>query len=353
MKIRLLAPAETRLALKVLDADPVLNLGLISNITKSGLNNLGLIGQGSYLGLFEGGDLVALLCHDNQGVWRFQVNEPIELFELAGEALRQGMHPLLVLGEARLMEGLLAAMAGEMGYLKLVEDEVMLLLAGPDFRPRQDRESRYAVTADMEQVAALEEGLQRELLGPDSWRKAAVRRYAAELIQQRPTVICEADGQAVSKADLEALRQCMLEVCQELSYRIVQDAEGGTKVAHITVSGAKSNPQAELAARAIGNSPLVKTALFGCDPNWGRIIAALGRSGAEFEPGEVVLTIGGILVFQNGQPAPDDLDALLAPVMRHQDVHIELSLGQGRGAFTLLASDLTKRYVEINADYRT
>jgi len=204
MKIRLLAPAETRLALKVLDADPVLNLGLISNITKSGLNNLGLIGQGSYLGLFEGGDLVALLCHDNQGVWRFQVNEPIELFELAGEALRQGMHPLLVLGEARLMEGLLAAMAGEMGYLKLVEDEVMLLLAGPDFRPRQDRESRYAVTADMEQVAALEEGLQRELLGPDSWRKAAVRRYAAELIQQRHTVICEADGQAVSKADLEA-----------------------------------------------------------------------------------------------------------------------------------------------------
>ncbi|MBA4357017.1 MAG: bifunctional ornithine acetyltransferase/N-acetylglutamate synthase, partial [Desulfovibrio sp.] len=106
-------------------------------------------------------------------------------------------------------------------------------------------------------------------------------------------------------------------------------------------------------ARAIGNSPLVKTALFGCDPNWGRIIAALGRSGAEFEPEAVVLTIGGVLVFERGQPSPEDLDALLAPLMRHQDVEIEIVLGSGRGAFTLLASDLSKRYVEINADYRT
>ncbi|MBU1230184.1 MAG: bifunctional glutamate N-acetyltransferase/amino-acid acetyltransferase ArgJ [Proteobacteria bacterium] len=171
------------------------------------------------------------------------------------------------------------------------------------------------------------------------------------------TVLALSNGasrvRAESKADLELLRQCLLSVCQELSYRIVQDAEGGTKVAHITVCGAKSHPQAEMAARAIGNSPLVKTALFGCDPNWGRIIAALGRSGADFDPREVVLKIGGILVFENGQPSPEDLDALLAPCMRHQDVQIELVLGQGRGTFTLLASDLTKRYVEINADYRT
>jgi glutamate N-acetyltransferase/amino-acid N-acetyltransferase len=171
------------------------------------------------------------------------------------------------------------------------------------------------------------------------------------------TVLALANGasrvRAEGKADLAALQQCMLEVCQELSYRIVQDAEGGTKVAHITVRGAKSRSQAEAAARAIGNSPLVKTALFGCDPNWGRIIAALGRSGADFVPEDVVLTIGGILVFEKGQPSPVDLDALLAPAMRHQDVKIELCIGRGKGAFTLLASDLTKRYVEINADYRT
>ncbi|PKN07796.1 MAG: bifunctional ornithine acetyltransferase/N-acetylglutamate synthase [Deltaproteobacteria bacterium HGW-Deltaproteobacteria-8] len=200
---------------------------------------------------------------------------------------------------------------------------------------------------------------------PKAWREmltfCADRSFNALTVDgdtsTNDTVMALANGasrvRAEGKDDLELLRQCLLEVCQELSYRIVQDAEGGTKVAHITVRGAKSHPQAELAARAIGNSPLVKTALFGCDPNWGRIVAALGRSGAEFEPDEVVLTIGGILVFEKGQPSPEDLDALLAPAMRHQDVHIELVIGQGKGAFTLLASDLTKRYVEINADYRT
>ena len=171
------------------------------------------------------------------------------------------------------------------------------------------------------------------------------------------TVLALANGAsgvaATDAKSLKLLQQAVLEVCQELAYRIVQDAEGGTKVAHITVRGAKSAPQAELAARTIGNSPLVKTALFGCDPNWGRIMAALGRSGAEFDPNAVVLTIGGILTFENGQPAPVDLDALLAPVMRHQDIEIGLDLHAGRGSFTLLASDLTKMYVSINADYRS
>jgi len=156
-----------------------------------------------------------------------------------------------------------------------------------------------------------------------------------------------------SAEDLDKLRACMLEICQELAYRIVQDAEGGTKVAHIAVSGARDDAQAELAARAIGTSPLVKTALFGCDPNWGRIVAALGRSGAEFDPQAVVLRIGGVLVFEKGQPSPEDLDALLAPTMRHLDVPIALDLGAGPGSYTLLACDLSKRYVEINADYRT
>jgi glutamate N-acetyltransferase / amino-acid N-acetyltransferase len=199
----------------------------------------------------------------------------------------------------------------------------------------------------------------------EDWQKilsyAADRSFNALTVDgdtsTNDTVLALANGAAgVAAHDAKALRllrDCVTAVCQELSYRIVQDAEGGTKVAHIKITGAKNAAQAELAARTIGNSPLVKTALFGCDPNWGRIIAALGRSGADFEPEAVVLKIGGILVFENGQPSPEDLDALLAPSMRHQDVEIELHLGAGRGFFTLLASDLTKRYVEINADYRT
>jgi len=200
---------------------------------------------------------------------------------------------------------------------------------------------------------------------PAAWKEilvhAADRSFNALTVDgdtsTNDTVLALANGASgVSAKDgksLKLLRDCVTAVCQELSYRIVQDAEGGTKVAHITVTGAKSAAQAELAARTVGNSPLVKTALFGCDPNWGRIIAALGRSGADFEPEAVVLRIGGILVFEKGQPSPEDLDALLAPSMRHQDVAIELDLHAGRGSFTLLASDLTKRYIEINADYRT
>ncbi len=203
-RINQLGPGETRMVLNLLGADPVLNLGLIHNIMKTGLVNLGLIGQGTYLGLFAGSELVAVLCHDNQGVWRFQVPGTLELRDLAGEALRQGLRPVLVLGEARLMEELLAAMGSELGYLKLVEDEVMLLLARADFRPRREGDTHYAKPEELDQVAELEEGLQRELLGPDSWRKAAVRRYAGELIQQKHTVVCMVDGRAVAKADLEA-----------------------------------------------------------------------------------------------------------------------------------------------------
>jgi glutamate N-acetyltransferase/amino-acid N-acetyltransferase len=200
---------------------------------------------------------------------------------------------------------------------------------------------------------------------PAAWRDilvyAADRSFNALTVDgdtsTNDTVLALAGGASrVAARDaksLRLLRDAVTKVCQELSYRIVQDAEGGTKVAHITVTGAKSAAQAELAARTVGNSPLVKTALFGCDPNWGRIVAALGRSGADFEPEAVVLKIGGVLVFEKGQPSPEDLDALLAPCMRHQDVEIALDLGAGRGSFTLLASDLTKRYIEINADYRT
>ncbi len=203
-RIRQLGPSETRLALNLLGCDPVLNLGLIHNITKTGMHNLGLIGQGTYLGMFAGDRLVALLCHDNEGVWRFQVEDAAQLVELADAALLRGMQPVLLLGEARLVDELLTAMGCEMGYLKLVEDEVMLVLARASFRPRHDGQPRYAAAGDLEQVAALEEGLQRELLGPDTWRKAAVRRYASELIQHRHTVITMEDGRAVAKADLDA-----------------------------------------------------------------------------------------------------------------------------------------------------
>lgn len=162
-----------------------------------------------------------------------------------------------------------------------------------------------------------------------------------------------AEAKAGTPAERKALEDALLEVCQSLAAMVVQDAEGGTKVARIQVSGAKSRKDAELAARAVGNSPLVKTALFGRDANWGRIVAAAGRSGANFDPRALVLEIGGVVVFREGQPAEGDLDARLAPIMAQRDIDIRLSLGHGRGEYVLLASDLTYEYVKINADYRT
>lgn len=160
-------------------------------------------------------------------------------------------------------------------------------------------------------------------------------------------------GVKIGRENLQSLVEAVDQVCQSLAYMIVQDAEGGTKVARIEVQGAADHAQAELAARAVGNSPLVKTALFGRDPNWGRIAAALGRCGAHFDPEAVRIALGGIVIFERGLPAPGDLRALLGATLRHQDIPIDISLGAGPGTYVLLASDLTYDYVKINAEYTT
>lgn len=160
-------------------------------------------------------------------------------------------------------------------------------------------------------------------------------------------------GLDVSAMGRAGLAEALGQVLEALAYMIVEDAEGGTKVARIRVVGAVDDAQAELAARAVGTSPLVKTALFGKDANWGRIVCAVGRSGAVFNPDRVAMALGGITIFEGGRPREGDLDSLLAPVMRRQDISIEIRLGDGPGEYTLLASDLSYDYVKINADYRT
>jgi glutamate N-acetyltransferase/amino-acid N-acetyltransferase len=159
---------------------------------------------------------------------------------------------------------------------------------------------------------------------------------------------CQAQG-----ADLDILEEALLEICQDLAYMIVQDAEGGTKVMRINVRGAASMADAQLAARAVGNSPLVKTALYGRDPNWGRIVAALGRSGAAFTPEDVVVRIAGMTIFRQGTPVQADWDSLLASALRRDMVDIDLELFAGEAELTLMASDFTEEYIKINAEYRT
>ncbi|GAB6058569.1 bifunctional glutamate N-acetyltransferase/amino-acid acetyltransferase ArgJ [Desulfonatronum parangueonense] len=160
-------------------------------------------------------------------------------------------------------------------------------------------------------------------------------------------------GKIEEKKELMLLAKALAEVCAELAGLIVQDAEGGTKTIHVRVSGAKSSRHAELAARAVGHSPLVKTAIYGQDPNWGRIVAALGRSGAQFDPNQVSVALAGQTIFHLGAPVPMDWDNLLAAALCRQEVHMDISLGSGQGRYTLLASDFTEEYIRINAKYRT
>jgi glutamate N-acetyltransferase / amino-acid N-acetyltransferase len=167
------------------------------------------------------------------------------------------------------------------------------------------------------------------------------------------TIFGLANGAAGDPADPDALAKAVSEVCSELAYMLVEDAEGGTRVMRIRVAGASDDAQAEAAARAVGNSPLVKTAIYGRDANWGRIVAALGRSGAGFHPDRVRVAMAGITLFEHGKPVAGDLDGLLAPHLRRQEIPIQIRLGDGPGRYELLASDLTHEYININADYRS
>ncbi len=142
-------------------------------------------------------------------------------------------------------------------------------------------------------------------------------------------------------------------VLSELAYMLVQDGEGTTKVAHIKVYGAKNNFEAEQVARTVGHSQLVKTALFGEDANWGRIVAAIGRSGADFNPQEVSVSICGFKIFHKGQPTSIDFDNLLKEPLSQRDIPIDIKLGDGIGVYTILTSDLGHNYISCNSSYRS
>ncbi len=150
-----------------------------------------------------------------------------------------------------------------------------------------------------------------------------------------------------------ACAEALTAVLGDLAYMLVKDGEGASKVARIRVTGACSDADAERVARTVGHSLLVKTALYGRDANWGRIVAAVGRSGADLDPLAVRVSLCGVELFRDGQPVDIDFDALLAEPLQQRDLPVDISLGSGSGTYTLLASDLTHDYVNINADYRS
>ena len=141
-------------------------------------------------------------------------------------------------------------------------------------------------------------------------------------------------------------------ICQILALRIVADGEGSRHLVDIEVCGARDARAADRVARTIAHSPLVKTALAGADPNWGRILAAAGRAGVPFDPARASITLAGIPVFRRGKPVAFDERKTHALLLR-RSVLIRVDLGAGRGRANVWTCDLTAEYVHINADYRS
>jgi glutamate N-acetyltransferase/amino-acid N-acetyltransferase len=170
------------------------------------------------------------------------------------------------------------------------------------------------------------------------------------------TVFALANGASrvtIDEALYPALEAGLRAVSRELALGIVRGGEGATKLVSVRVTGAREWAYAERAARTIANSPLVKTAVHGGDPNWGRLIAAAGRAGVPFELCRAAVRIGSVVLFENGQP--QDANAPKAAAhLQGTEIDIEVDLGTGGSEHaTIWTCDLSAEYVKINADYRT
>ena len=170
------------------------------------------------------------------------------------------------------------------------------------------------------------------------------------------TVLLVASGAGGVKLNQElvpAFDAALGEVCRSLAYQIIADGEGVTHVVTLDIRGAASNADAALVAKTIATSPLCKTAWSGGDPNWGRLLAAAGRSGVVFEPERTRIWIGAEAVFEYGVRAPAFDDASAHAEMMQPEYTITIDLGEGDGTCRFLTCDLTTEYVHINADYST
>ena len=162
-----------------------------------------------------------------------------------------------------------------------------------------------------------------------------------------------ASGVTLGHGDYDTLVDALRQVCEPLAIGIVRGGEGATKLITVNVVGATSHADARRAARAIANSPLVKTAIHGGDPNWGRLVAVAGRSGSAFRLEGAAVRVGGIELFRDGTPY-DERAPQAAEYLQGKDITVEVDMGTGGpGHSHMWTCDLTAEYVKINAEYRT
>lgn len=162
-----------------------------------------------------------------------------------------------------------------------------------------------------------------------------------------------AGGPPLAGKDLEGFQTALMAVCRELSKAIPADGEGATHLITIEVAGCATRADARQIAKSVADSPLVKCAIHGADPNWGRIVSAAGYSGVQFDPGKVTLRLNGFELYRNGAPATFDAEQVSASIRDNRETHVELHVGAGPEGITFYTADLTAEYVRLNADYHT
>jgi glutamate N-acetyltransferase / amino-acid N-acetyltransferase len=171
------------------------------------------------------------------------------------------------------------------------------------------------------------------------------------------TVLLLASGKATKKPlgtkDLSQFQVALSELCIELAKQIADDGEGASHLITLDVRGAKTRDDARQVAQAIANSALVKTAIAGGDPNWGRIVSAAGYAGVPLDPAGIGLTINGFSLYERGAPVPFDAKAVSAAIKSNRETQITLTLREGQAAVRFWTSDLNVEYVRFNADYTT
>jgi len=170
---------------------------------------------------------------------------------------------------------------------------------------------------------------------------------------------CMLTATGVSGVDLEdaavslQFQAALNSLMQELAHGIIRDAEGATKFVEVRVEGGASHQDCLDIAFSIANSPLIKTALFASDANWGRIVMAIGKAGVNVDPQKIDVAIGDVALMKSGGKAPDYTEAAGAEVMAAEEIVINVNLNAGDAVESVWTSDLSHEYVSINADYRT
>ena len=162
-----------------------------------------------------------------------------------------------------------------------------------------------------------------------------------------------AGGPLLTGGDLAKFQATLVEVCEDLAQSIPADGEGATHLVTVEVHGCQSRKDAVRIAKTIADSPLVKTAVAGADPNWGRIVSAAGYAGIAFDPTKVSLLINGMLLYEHGAPVKFDAAAVSASIKADRDTGILLLLDEGTASARFWTTDLTAEYVRLNADYHT